>query len=648
VLIREVATVIIGDDLLRSDLPNTDDQLAVGARAKFVRDTLKFTSDPKPGAFDPGEVIAKSHLLTFSEFCAMYLLVWSDALWPRPFTPSDFDDIYPGVSLTKTVTYPEGGKATFETKQSKRFTRENTALTSFLLSLPKVRRALANVATYMLLDDHEVTDDFFIDRLWMRNVSTSQEALAVIRNGLLAYALFQAWGNVPTDPNDPAKRPFDLLVSLAAQWQATGFATSALPLADISALLGVPSPNQQLTQANEYARAISPAQLPWQFRLLGDNYEILALDMRSHRFYPTRDLTPAALISDVSLAAQVPATAPTWASAAGGVTIVITPGPWSSLSLIEARQKSAADATGVFDKDVELLHLDAAAYDGLIARLAARDNGRARVVVFAGDIHHAFATRIQYWAREKNPLDPTPVIADTRAAFAHFVASALKNQDVPTFIGTLALHFAGFAGSRRDVTRLGWRAAAGAQSLRVGTGRAVTFQDDLGNTTVQTVAWDVPVGDNQTAVTELDAESDRFLSVTPSASLPIDWRMHRVLFKAGPRGATVQPVNDVIDLILAFIDLLFQYLFGYTRVERGGKEVVGVNNIGFLTLQWGAGEDKQASHQLRWFSESFDKLYDAQASDPGDGSSYLKFLTQSVQQIPLAIEDQPPAGEIEF
>ena len=188
VVIREVARLIIGDDLLRNDLPNTDDQLAVGARAKFVRDTMKFTSDPKPGDFDPGEVIAKSHVLTFSEFCAMYLLTWSDVLWPRPLTLPDFEDVYPGISPTKTVTYPEGGTATFETKQLKRFTRENTALTSFFRSLPKVRRALANVATYMLLDDHEVTDDFFINRLWVGNVSTSPEALVVIRNGLLAYA----------------------------------------------------------------------------------------------------------------------------------------------------------------------------------------------------------------------------------------------------------------------------------------------------------------------------------------------------------------------------------------------------------------------------------------------------------------------------
>lgn len=648
VLIRDVATTIIGDDVLIEGADGrqiTANQLEVGHRAKFVRDTMKFTSDPKSGDFDPGDVIAKSHVLSFSEFCAMYLLMWSDALWPTPLTLSAFDQIYPGVSQTKTVFYSEGEKSTFETPQSKRFTRENTALRSFFRSLPKVRRALANVATYMLLDDHEVADDFFINRLWMRNVSRSPEGLVVIRNGLLAYALFQAWGNVPTDPTDPGKRQFDPIVNSAVQWQATGFSASASVLADVSALIGVPSPNQQLTQASEYDRATSPTQLDWHFRLVYANYEILALDMRSHRLYQPIDLAPAALISGDALVAQVPLTAPTWANIDGGITIVIAPGPWTSLSFIEGRQRSESNATGVFDRDVELLHLDAAAYDGLITRLAARDNGRSRVVVFTGDVHYGFATGIQYWSRLKNPLDPTPVLTDTRAAFAQFVASALKNQDVPKFVGTLALHYAGFRGNNRDVTRLGWRAGPGAQSVRVGT---ATFQDNSNGSSTRTVAWDVPVGDNETAVTELDRETDRFQSVTPSTSLPIDWRMRRVLYKAGPRGATVQPVNTIIDLILAFITLFIEYLHGYTRIERGGKEVVGVNNIGFLTLQWGTGEDKQAIHQLRWFAESFDKLYEAQASDPGDGSSYLKFLTQSVQQIPLVLDDPPPAEEIEL
>ena len=32
------------------------------------------------------------------------------------------------------------------------------------LTLPRVRRALANIATYMILDDHEITDDFNLQR----------------------------------------------------------------------------------------------------------------------------------------------------------------------------------------------------------------------------------------------------------------------------------------------------------------------------------------------------------------------------------------------------------------------------------------------------------------------------------------------------
>ena len=38
----------------------------------------------------------------------------------------------------------------------------------FRKNLPKVQRALANVPTYMILDDHDVTDDYFLNPVWRR------------------------------------------------------------------------------------------------------------------------------------------------------------------------------------------------------------------------------------------------------------------------------------------------------------------------------------------------------------------------------------------------------------------------------------------------------------------------------------------------
>ena len=41
--------------------------------------------------------------------------------------------------------------------------------TEFRKNLPKVQRALANVPTYMILDDHDVTDDYFLNPIWRRS-----------------------------------------------------------------------------------------------------------------------------------------------------------------------------------------------------------------------------------------------------------------------------------------------------------------------------------------------------------------------------------------------------------------------------------------------------------------------------------------------
>src|SRR5262249_22032482 len=70
-------------------------------------------------------------------------------------------------------------------------------LTLFESGLAKVRRVLANVPTYMILDDHEVTDDWNLNLMWYDRVYGTSLGTMTIRNALVAYALFQDWGNDP-------------------------------------------------------------------------------------------------------------------------------------------------------------------------------------------------------------------------------------------------------------------------------------------------------------------------------------------------------------------------------------------------------------------------------------------------------------------
>lgn len=62
-------------------------------------------------------------------------------------------------------------------------------------TLPKVRRALANISTFMIFDDHEITDDWNLNPSWRDRVFTSPLGKSIVRNGMMAYALFQDWGN---------------------------------------------------------------------------------------------------------------------------------------------------------------------------------------------------------------------------------------------------------------------------------------------------------------------------------------------------------------------------------------------------------------------------------------------------------------------
>jgi hypothetical protein len=120
-------------------------------------------------------VNAQNHLIGSAEIIAMYLLVWSDTLWPDIVIDKD------GI--------PEKYNAIFD--------KENEAITGFVKPLLQVRRALAHVPTYMIFDDHDVTDDWNLTRGWEQEVYGNPLSKRMIGNALIGYLLCQGWGNAP-------------------------------------------------------------------------------------------------------------------------------------------------------------------------------------------------------------------------------------------------------------------------------------------------------------------------------------------------------------------------------------------------------------------------------------------------------------------
>lgn len=158
-LVRQKGLELLG---YQEMLPDKDSKsldpstIPVGGRKKIADDSAGFSSQT-----------AANHLFTFAEFAAMYVYVFGNAQnWTPDFSSEHNADL-------------------------------RAALEEFHRTLPNVRRLMANVPTYMIFDDHDVTDDWNITGGWYDRVRDLPLGHRVVSNALAAYWAFQGWGNEP-------------------------------------------------------------------------------------------------------------------------------------------------------------------------------------------------------------------------------------------------------------------------------------------------------------------------------------------------------------------------------------------------------------------------------------------------------------------
>lgn len=60
---------------------------------------------------------------------------------------------------------------------------------------PDVRFLFANLPVFMMFDDHDITDDWNITRGWLDQALKNPDWTIAIREGLIAYWMYQGWGN---------------------------------------------------------------------------------------------------------------------------------------------------------------------------------------------------------------------------------------------------------------------------------------------------------------------------------------------------------------------------------------------------------------------------------------------------------------------
>ena len=364
---------------------------------------------------------AKSHLITLSEFYCMYLFVWSDVLWPRNFPSINevvtslndpiYKKIFDDIKDTKQKI-EEGriGELIDKVIESGNpippevitYSDELSALNSFTNSLRFVRRGLANIPTYMIFDDHDVTDDWFLTREWFTN-TMGQDSLSrrIIQNGMAAYAVFQAWGNTPDlFSNGHGQKLLGLMSSLVTTGNQ----------AQIFNEIG----DKVLPDLKNHQRELTGSKIPWHYNLEFKDFRLIILDTRTQRGYPSSAGSPA-LLKGQAINEQLPDR-----NADKEVTIIVSPAPVFGDIKIEEIQEISSYWSGMYTNDLEAWTFNSAAYESFIHHIASY----GRVVCLSGDVHYSFSVSVKYW----NERDS----GKSRAAIAQLCCSSLKNSDSNT------------------------------------------------------------------------------------------------------------------------------------------------------------------------------------------------------------------------
>jgi hypothetical protein len=316
-------------------------EIQIGERQRLVKEYAGFTS-PNAG----------NHLLSFGEFAAMYLVAWNAKNWP---------DKFPDVNTVP----PDNQKKYREQIRQLEKTRQD---------LPAVRRLLANIPTYMIFDDHEITDDWNITRAWYHNVKTSRCGKQVVANGLAAYWVFQGWAN------DPALFGDDFIDKIVGYLGKNG---------DVSEV--------ERTAFEEHLWNFNN----WTFRAPITPLTVVT-NCRTQRHYDSYDGPPQLLSSESFSSILQVAKEANYRQ--GDPIIIVLPTPVFGFLLLEALQKAAAKITDVYKLDLETWFANESGLINFLSFLM-QSLGPRHCIFLSGDVHYGFTISAAFALMEKKHGD---------------------------------------------------------------------------------------------------------------------------------------------------------------------------------------------------------------------------------------------------
>ncbi|WP_017302041.1 hypothetical protein [Nodosilinea nodulosa] len=548
----------------------------------------------------------RCHLFGLGEYLAMYLFVWSDVLWPAgTATVPTFDELAAKFSLSKS--------------RRKAIDTANKSLQNFRGTLPQVRRLLANVPSYMIFDDHEVTDDWNMTREFCQNVYGSDLGLRIVQNGLVAYSLCQHWGNVPEDfetsDSVVSRHPGATLLALIDTPQPTipnGFDQKAADYAnrspDIRKLLGVHSA-AAVKKRDDSAVFHEADALQYNFSVEGPGHQVIFTDTRTWRSFPEKANGTHLLTRNQQTDQYKQQILDTPDTGDRLLFVVLTTNaPPVQPIRAATRHNWLSNHSTHFPDIYEAWDLPSVSFDRLLVALTSKlpintsNQHAGAVVLLSGDVHFSFASRIMYRATKRYEDDVQP--RGATAVIAQLVTSSFKKQDKDT---TRFQREGYYAAPHPWVTQrmirhtltegyVGWNFPKGAREkvceVSLGAMRMPLFVDR------ETV--DVSPTKEQL--------SGKFSSRTVDLLQAAHYR-YRFDYLRPTTGINSVPAPAISPLPVGSSPeqrktaaRTFNSALKHYRVynTKNPPKVVGVNNFGEIRLDWGGPESRKVNYIVHW------------------------------------------------
>ncbi|WCN12340.1 alkaline phosphatase family protein [Marinomonas mediterranea] len=288
---------------------------------------------------------AHNHLMSFSEMVAMYLLVWSPELWP-------FLNLEAPAELRP------------ETRDQYNHELEN--INCFVEHLSKARRVMAHLPTAMMFDDHDITDDWNLTAGWEQAAYEHPVSKRIIGNGLMAYFLFQGWGNNPTQFDQAFIKTYQTAIEE----------------------LGTQTHDDVIQTLIRYDR--------WHY-VWETSPALVVLDTRTHRWRSESNLNKPSGLMDWEALTDLQSELINRDS-----VLLVSPAPIFGVKLIEAIQKvfTLCGKPLLVDAENWMAHSGSA---HTLMNLFRHPKTPKNFVILSGDVHYSFAYHVEVKGQSSSP-----------------------------------------------------------------------------------------------------------------------------------------------------------------------------------------------------------------------------------------------------